>query len=135
MNIRSESEVISKLESFEDIDGELKIEILSFFKSINVVLPDSNFIDFYLDNLSSTKGYSYNALYLKLSKRVKDKSLLKDKLTKFFSINAEEQIQNFIQKNFKKLSRFEDSRKRIQFLVNKGFRFDISKKYLQNNNL
>lgn len=131
LTLRSRYEVESQLEKFSEIEENLKAEIIEYFIKIKVVLEDVEFIDYYLQNLSSTKGYNFNQLYLKLSKKVGDKNLLKQKLNSYFKENGESQIQLFIERNKRKLERMESDMKRIRYLSQKGFNLDLVKKYVK----
>lgn len=131
LSIRSSFEIEEKLKKFENIEDELKNEILVFFLKIKVVLPDSDFTKYYLENLSDTKGYSFNQLYLKLGKRVRDKNKLRQTLKTFFKDTEESQIERFIEKNKRKLLRMELDQKRINYLTQRGFSYELTKKTLK----
>lgn len=132
LNIRSNFEITKKLDSFENIDEDLKKEILDFFTKINVVISDEEFINYYLQNLSGNKGYSYNQLYAKLGKKIGNQSLLRNILKTFFKENEISQIQRFVEKNQRKLQRMDSDLKRINYLVQRGFGYELSKKSIQN---
>lgn len=132
LGIRSNFEIKKKLESFENITDELSLEIKDFFVKIKVVLPDEDYINYYLDNLSGNKGYSYNQLYLKLSRKVEDQSLLRNILKKYFKETENTQIEKFVSKNLRKLLRMDSNAKRLNYLVQKGFSYDLSKNLIKN---
>jgi len=135
LSIRSEYEVLQKLDNFEQIDPELKEEILNFFIKLRVVVSDADYLRYYLENLSQSKGYTYNQLFLKLSKKVKNQSLLKNTLKEFFTQNGDSQIIRFIERNERKLRRMDTTQKRIQYLTQKGFQFNLIKENLPKYNL
>lgn len=135
LNIRSYTEISTKLEKFDRLELELKREIIEYFLKIKVVLNDDDFVKYYLENLSDSQGYTYNQLFLKLSKKVSNLNNLSQDLKSFFSKTEDDQIQKFINKNYRKLSRIDDARKRIQYLTNRGFKFELVKKHLKINDL
>lgn len=133
--IRSEYEVWKKLSSFENADEELRKDILLYFLKIKVIYSDEDFIDYYLDNLSATKGFTFNQLYLKLDKKIRNKSILKNKLSLFLNNTADLQIQRFIERNLRKIASREPGPKRVGYLIQKGFKVDLILRYLPKYNL
>lgn len=126
LNLRSESELNTKLSSFEHMDLEIGQEIKTYFLKTRIVLPDFEFLDYYLSNLSENKGYSFNQLFLKLSKKISDKKLLKDKLQAFMKQTEGTQVSRFITKNKHKILKKEPS-DQIKYLLSKGYSYSISK--------
>lgn len=133
--IRSYSEVKKKLNDFDNLEDNLRKEIIEYFLKIKVVYSDKDFINYYLENLSSSKGYTYNQLYLKLSKKIENKSILKQILTVYLKDTQDLQIQRFIERNLRKIERKEPGNKRINFLLQKGFKMDQISKNLPKYNL
>jgi SOS response regulatory protein OraA/RecX len=129
LNLRSESELNKKLSTFEHMDREVGEEIKSYFLKSKIVLPDEDFIDYYISNLSENKGYSFNQLYLKLGKKISDKRLLKDKLQTFMKATEETQVSRFIIKNKRKILKKEPSLQ-LKYLQSKGYSYTASKKAL-----
>lgn len=129
LNLRSESELTKKLCSFEQMDKEIGDEIKSYFLKSKIVLPDEDFLEYYISNLSENKGYSFNQLYLKLGKKISDKRLLKDKLQAFMKDTEETQVSRFIIKNKHKILRKEPSLQ-LKFIQSKGYSYSASKKAL-----
>jgi len=129
--IRSSFEIRTKLSSFEGLDKELEDEILNYLLKIKVVYTDENYLSYYLENLSSSKGFTFNQLYPKLIKRIENRTYLKKVLSEYFKENQDEQIQRFIERNLRKISKKDPGRKRINFLLQKGFKLDLIYKYLQ----
>ena len=129
LNLRSESELTKKLSSFEQMDKEIGGEIKSYFLKSKIVLPDEDFLEYYISNLSENKGYSFNQLYLKLGKKISDKRLLKDKLQAFMKDTEETQVSRFIIKNKHKILRKEPSLQ-LKFIQSKGYSYSASKKAL-----
>jgi len=111
------------------MDREVGEEIKSYFLKSKIVLPDEDFLDYYISNLSENKGYSFNQLYLKLGKKISDKRLLKDKLQTFMKATEETQVSRFIIKNKRKILKKEPSLQ-LKYIQSKGYSYNASKKAL-----
>jgi SOS response regulatory protein OraA/RecX len=121
-NIRSRSEALKKIKSWK-LNTDEENEILDFLESQGFVFSDEVYINKFLDNLSSVKGYSKIQLKLKLLKKNLPSKLVEEKVSKYFKDNEEIELKKFIQKNIKKItSRPRESA--IKYLISKGFKYN-----------
>jgi len=128
LSIKSESEVVKKLNDFE-ITSEEKEEIIDALRKFKFFFSDVEYISRFLENLSSQKGYSKLQLKQKLTRKGLPSKLINYHLDEFYKRNEADQIEKFIKKNYSKLLR-KDKNKRINFLISKGFGVDSIKKRL-----
>lgn len=128
LSIKSESEVVKKLNDFE-ITSEEKEEIVEALRKFKFFFSDDEYISRFLENLSSQKGYSKLQLKQKLTRKGLPSKLINYHLDEFYKSNEADQIEKFIKKNYSKLLR-KDKNKRIAFLISKGFGVDNIKKRL-----
>lgn len=127
-NIRSKSEVLLKLKDW-GISEEEKITILDFLKSHNFYQEDANYLDKYLENLSTVKGYSKIQLKVKLLKKGIPSKLIDEKLNSYFKENEDAELIKFIKKNQKKIvSRPRENR--VKYLLSRGFKYNLIIKHL-----
>lgn len=133
LSIKSESEVIDKLAGM-GLEEDLKHKILETLKKNKFFFSDSDYIDRFLENLSSTKGYSKIALKQKLLRKGLPQILISSKVDSYFKSNEEDEVVKFVSKNQRKLS-LKDKRSQISFLISKGFNYDIVKKVLNEKDL
>lgn len=132
INIRSRTEVLKKLRSFQNISEDEKNEIILFLSKNMFMFEDEDYLNRYLSNLSSVKGYSRSTLFSKLISKISDKKLLSSRLERYFSENEEYEIDKFVLKNKNKLLK-KDFQKQITYLTQRGFSFEKSIKALKNN--
>lgn len=128
-SIKCESEVLRKIKELE-VPDEHKDLILHTLKNLKFYFSDSEYLDRFLENLSTIKGYSKLQLKTKLIRKgipIKD---IDTKLNPYFKKNEAEQVVKYIQKNFSKLTR-KPKEKRLNYLISKGFGADLSKKHLK----
>lgn len=132
-NIRSRSELIAKLKSW-NLDSDEEKNIIEFLDLHNFFYPDEIYIDKYLENISSIKGYSKIQLKIKLLRKHLPAKLIDIKLNEYFKDNEEFELLKFMKKNTRKLN----SKPRevvIKYLLSRGFRYNQIIKHIDVNNL
>jgi SOS response regulatory protein OraA/RecX len=131
-NIRSESEVRAKLKLW-NMDTEEESNILEFLDLHNFYYSDEKYLDLYLENVSTVKGFSKIQLKMKLLKKSISSKLIDEKLNEYFKENEEFELAKFIKKNQRKIN----SKPReiaIKYLLTRGFRYNLIIKHFNNNN-
>ena len=132
-NIRSKSEVIAKIKSW-NIELEEEEFILDFLEKNSFLFSDDLYLDKYLENISSVKGYSKLQLKIKLLRKHIPSSLINDKLNNYYRENEDLELSKFIKKNHKKIiSKPRESA--IKYLLSKGFKYNLVLARLKNLNL
>lgn len=129
-NIRSESEVKAKLKSWT-LDPDEEKSIFVFLNLHNFFFADDVYLDKYLENVSSVKGYSKIQLKIKLLKKHLPPKLIDQKLNEYYRENEDTELEKFIRKNIRKIT----SKPRevaIKYLLSRGFRYNLIVKYLDN---
>lgn len=129
LGIRSESEVLAKVNDFE-IESDLKDLIIKTLKTNKFFFSDEDYIDRFLENISTTKGYSKIQLKQKLLRKGVPSKLVSDKVDKFYKVNEDLELEKFIVKNLRKLQA-KEPRLRINF----RYRYEIASKILKKFNL
>lgn len=124
LGIRSESEILDKLKTFE-LDEDLKELIFNTLKKNKFFFGNEEYIERFLENLSSTKGYSKIQLKQKLLKKKLPLNLITEKIDGFYKENGDTELEKFVSKNYKKLQN-KEPRARVAFLMSKGFNYDKS---------
>lgn len=132
-NIRSKSEVIEKLKSW-NLDKDEEKSIIEFLDLHNFFFNDDAYIDKFLDNLSSIKGYSKIQIKNKLIRKHLPIKLIDLKLNDYFKDNEISELEKFVNRNLRKL-KSKPREVAIKYLITKGFRYDIVKSYLNKINL
>lgn len=127
-NIKSESEVRKKLRDIETPD-DLFDEIINTLLELKFCFSDTEYVSRFLENISSVKGYSKIQLKNKLLRKGIPSKIIDSSLNDYYKINEEIEVEKFVEKNLRKLTR-KPKEKRLYFLLSKGFRVDKSKKML-----
>lgn len=128
-SIKCESEVLKKIKDLE-IPSDESIVMIHTLKNLKFFFSDSDYLDRFLENLSTIKGYSKIQLKTKLLRKGIPSKEIDSKLNLYFKENESDQVMRYIQKNFSKLSR-KPKEKRLSYLISKGFGVDLSKKHLK----
>jgi len=121
----------TKQKTHEKVNEE---DLVRFLTESRLVLSDSAYLDLFLENLSSSRGYSYLKLYSLLTKKVTDTKLVSSKIKEYLKQHEDQEIQKTINKNIRKLTSL-SKEARLKFLCGKGFSYEKSKKSLDKNNL
>jgi SOS response regulatory protein OraA/RecX len=118
-NIRAKSEVAAKIKSWK-LDSDEEISILNFLDLHNFFFSDEEYLDKYLENLSSTKGYSKIQIKIKLLKKNLPKNLIEQKVSQYFKENENAEIEKYVKRNLRKI-KLKPREVAIKFLISKGF--------------
>jgi SOS response regulatory protein OraA/RecX len=132
-NIRSKSEVIAKLKSW-NLDSDEENNIIEFLDLHNFFYSDDLYLDKYLENISSIKGYSKIQLKIKLLRKKLPPKIVDSKLNEYFKDNEEFELLKFMKKNIRKLNS-KPREEAIKYLLSRGFRYNQITKHLDNYNL
>ncbi len=115
------------------MDTEEESNILEFLDLHNFYYSDEKYLDLYLENVSTVKGFSKIQLKMKLLKKSISSKLIDEKLNEYFKENEEFELAKFIKKNQRKIN----SKPReiaIKYLLTRGFRYNLIIKHFNNNN-
>lgn len=127
-NIRSKSELLAKIKTW-GLESDEEKYILEFLDLHNFFYSDDAYIDKYLENLSSVKGYSKLQIKQKLINKHIPIKLIDEKLNEYYKGIEDTELEKFIKKNKKKIiSKPRESS--IKYLLSKGFRYNLVIKYL-----
>lgn len=132
-NLRCKSEVVFKIKTW-NLDPEEEANIIEFLYMHNFFYSDDSYIDKYLENISSVKGYSKIQLKIKLLKKHISSKLIDIKLNEYFRDNEEFELEKFIKRNSRKL-KSKPREEVIKYLISKGFKYNHITKNLKNDNL
>jgi len=132
-NIRSKSELIAKLKSW-NLDSDEEKNIIEFLDLHNFFYSDDAYLDKYLENLSSIKGYSKIQLKVKLLRKNLPAKLIDIKLNEYFKDNEEFELLKFMKKNNRKLNS-KPREEVIKYLLSRGFKYNQIIKHIDSNNL
>jgi SOS response regulatory protein OraA/RecX len=132
-NIRCKSEVVYKIKTW-NLDSEEEANIIEFLDLHNFFFSDDSFIDKYLENISSVKGYSKIQLKIKLLKKHISPKLIDIKLNEYFKDNEEFELEKFIKRNSRKL-KSKPREEAIKYLLSKGFKYNHITKNIEIHNL
>jgi len=122
-NIRAKSEVTAKIKSWK-LDSDEEISILNFLDLHNFFFSDEEYLDKYLENLSSTKGYSKIQIKIKLLKKNLPKNLIEQKVSQYFKENENAEIEKYVKRNLRKI-KLKPREVVIKFLISKGFKYNL----------
>lgn len=124
---------MSKLNSWA-LENEEKDFILDFLEKNNFFFEDDVYLQKYLENISSVKGYSKLQLKVKLLKKNIPLPLINEKLNIYFKDNEELELSKFIKKNHRKIVS-KPREAAIKYLISRGFNYNLILQQIKNLNL
>ncbi len=133
LNIRCKSEVLQKINSW-NLEKEESDQIINFLEIHSFFLEDGLYLDRFLENLSTVKGYSKIQLKQKLQKKGISLKLINNKIDKYFLENDSFELQKYITRNLKKFEA-KPREKAIRYLISRGFKYNSIIQAFKDNNL